>query len=70
MEQSIKELYREQLINEHYKPMLWLKCKLELSKQIAKQEAELKVKGFTDTQLDKIFNEAKQDVQAMLKELN
>lgn len=70
MKKAIKELYQEQLINEHYKPMLWLKSKIELSKQIAEYEAELKAKGFTDKQLDEIYNEAKQAVQAMLKELD
>ncbi len=69
MEQSIKELYRELLANEHYKPILWIDKNILLRKQIAETEKVLKAQGTTDVQLDKIFEEAKSEVLSLIKKL-
>ena len=69
MEKSIKELYRELLANEHYKPILWIDKSILLRKQIAETEKVLKANGSTDEQLDKIFEEAKSEVLLLIIKL-
>ncbi len=66
----LKELYLQQLINEHYVPMVTLTQNIELAKKIAKQEEYLKSIGYTDKQLDLMYNEAKENVKTMLKKLD
>lgn len=69
MEKSIKQLYREILVNEHYKPILSIDENILLRKQIAETEKVLKANGTTDEQLDKIFEEAKGEVMLLIKKL-
>ena len=69
MKKSIKELYRELLANEHYKPILWIDKNILLRKQIAETEKVLKANGTTDEQLDKIFEEAKSEVLLLINKL-
>ena len=70
MQNLIKELYREILLNEHYSPILWIDKNILLRKQIAETEKILKDNGTTDEQLDKIFEEAKREVLLLCKKLS